>query len=672
MSKDTFQYILRYTIAPGVCEDARIDELVDYCVENGIDDLMLVTCGEHLNTGHISPEEWEKVWLPLFEKVKARLVPHGVTVSLNPWTTTLHCDRGRSRKTGQDFGRMVDPNGREASAVACPADEGFLDYVADMYRRYAEAGPEMLWLEDDMRLHNHAPLEWGGCFCDYHMHLFSEAIGHPVTREEFVAAIVAEGEPHPYRQVWLDTGRETICRIAERIGEAVFAVDPDIQLGLMCSMPAVHAAEGRDWARMVRALTGNKPPLVRPHLPSYNEESSYLYSKTFTTISRQTAALVPEDIPLTPELENCPWTRFTKSVAFTDFQIRSAALLPSAGITMNVYDMMGNGTMYPRELGDALKKARPFLDAVRRLDLKRDTARGVTVPVFERSAYSLHTRAPQGMPALYPRDSLFAPLLSAFSISNHLLGNALPQSGVAALSGQSVRGYSDAELDRLFAENRVILDGEAVLALADRGRLELIGAVSAAVADIPEIDRSMEEFLVPVAGRDRMRLGIMDDAGDLVCVEYAADTDKTVLAAAIGPNGERSMDTVTQVGENILVLPWAGYPDDFAQRCSDVLMEVLHRFLGGAVIHTKHPHLHLYEYTAADGGRVLALVNFSGDTYDEVTLYSTDAAALAAGTLITDGCAEGMPAPAKLLAPDCVVLRHAVPRLGVQLLKWKK
>ncbi|MBQ3132728.1 MAG: hypothetical protein IJC17_00435 [Clostridia bacterium] len=670
MNDRTFQYMLRYTIAPGVCEDERIEEMVAYCVKNGIDDVMLVTCGEHLNTGHITPEEWETIWLPLFEKVKAKLQPHGITASINPWTTTLHCDRGRFRKEGQNFRHMVDPTGREATAVACPADEDFLDYVADMYRRYAEANPHTLWLEDDMRLHNHAPLTWGGCFCDYHMRLFSEALGRTVTREEFIEAAVAEGEPSPCRQVWLDSAREAICRIAERIGEAVFAVNPDIQLGLMCSAPAVHAAEGRDWARMMKALTGNKCPLVRPHLPSYSEESTNFYSELFTTISRQTAALVPANVEIRPELENCPWTRFYKSRRFTDFQIKSAALLPSTGITMNIYDMMGNGMPYPEQFGGMLREARPFLDAVCRLDLKPDESRGVTVPIFEKSAYTLHTHAPQGMPALYPRDSLFSPLLSAFSISNHMLADKLPSSGVVAFSGQSIRGYNDAELDCLFAENRVIVDGEAVLALADRGRLDLIGAVSATVAELPEGDRAMEECLVPILGRDRMRMGIMDDAGDLLRIEYARETAHKTLAVAVKPDGTPVLDTITQVGEKVLILPWAHYPHDFAQRRSDVLLEILQGFIGGDVVYTKEPHLHLYEYTTGDGDHVLALVNLSGDDYEDVTFYTADAAAIANATLITPEAPNGVPAPIETIAPDRFVLHRRIDRLAVELLKW--
>ena len=48
---------------------------------------------------------------------------------------------------------------------------------------YATVKPNMVWVEDDFRFHNHAPLEWGGCFCDLHIAEFSKRAGRELSRE---------------------------------------------------------------------------------------------------------------------------------------------------------------------------------------------------------------------------------------------------------------------------------------------------------------------------------------------------------------------------------------------------------------------------------------------------------------------------------------------------------
>ena len=51
----------------------------------------------------------------------------------------------------------------------CNMDEAWQDYFVKLYARYAAFRPNILWVEDDFRLHNHDPLLWGGCFCPAHM-----------------------------------------------------------------------------------------------------------------------------------------------------------------------------------------------------------------------------------------------------------------------------------------------------------------------------------------------------------------------------------------------------------------------------------------------------------------------------------------------------------------------
>ncbi len=672
--------MLRFTIDPGCMVKERIEELVDFCKSAKVSDVMLITCAEELNTGHVTKEEFVSTWAKVFENAKEALEAVGVTASLNPWATTLHCDRGRTLAKSQNFRTMCDRYGKSASAVACPSDENYLDYIAEMYAEYARLSPDTLWIEDDMRLHNHSPLDWGGCFCEHHMKVFSEKIGHTVTREEFASAVCAEGEVHPWRKIWLDVARETICNLIERISDAVFKVNPNVRLGLMTSMPYVHCAEGRDWDRIIGALTGNRRPLVRVHLPAYKEPTSQDYGMNYTANSRLTAAYV-NGADFAPELENYPYSFFTKSASFTDFQVKTAALLPSSAITLNIFDMMGSGVDQTEGYDEILRQAKPFLDSVSRLGLAVDTTRGVAVPTSPTASYRLHSTDGSSFTGLYPREYIAASLLSAFAISNHYSVDKVPSVDTVMCTGQALRNFDDSQLEEIFAKKRLILDGESLLVLADRQKLHLAGIKDVKVADIPVGNCAYEEFDVKIGGRDRVRMsaqdssvdslsstGYSDSAGGILAVEYNESSSRRVICHLCSPRGEKMLDTVSTVDGRILILPYVNYPVDFGRRRCRPLMEVLTGFVGTGATSAMTPYLNVFEYTSA-GRRVIALVNTSGDPIRGVKLTTEHAEDFREAEVISDHAPEKEAGKVTVAGENLLNLDLTLDRLDVVLIK---
>ena len=205
-----FKYLLRFTLAPGVEEDARLEALLRFSEKAKIDNVMFFIRGEELSCGHTPLSEVDR-WLETIQRAGEKLADIGVTFSVNPWETVLHADEGGSLDPTQNFTRMVDRNGRQARQVACPSDPAFREYVLEKYRRIASIHPDRIWLDDDCRLRNHKPLEWGGgCFCDRHMNIISERVGKKVTREEFCGAVTAFGDVHPYRKIPIPSSASTI------------------------------------------------------------------------------------------------------------------------------------------------------------------------------------------------------------------------------------------------------------------------------------------------------------------------------------------------------------------------------------------------------------------------------------------------------------------------------
>ena len=261
---DAFRYCFRFCCDPGFNDKLEIPKLLAYCEEARVDDVMVFVNVEELNTGHMDRAELA-IWLDLLRRIQPLLRERGITLSVNHWHSLMHADLGKRFRADQPFRAMVDPNGNAAELCVCPLDESWRAYIADVYAAYAALSPDTVWVEDDFRYHNHDPLHWGGCFCEEHMRRFSARAGEPLTREAFVAGLLSPGDPSPYRQIWLDECRAGLEGAAGAIEQAVHTVDPAVKIGLMSSVPYVHAAEGRNWKALLNTFAGARHhPLRQP------------------------------------------------------------------------------------------------------------------------------------------------------------------------------------------------------------------------------------------------------------------------------------------------------------------------------------------------------------------------------------------------------------------------
>lgn len=377
----------------------------------------------------------------MMRKISALLAEKGVTMSVNQWHSVMHADPGKTLRPEQNFRPMVDVEGNEAKLCVCPLCGEWQKYIARLYARYAELEPSILWVEGDFRLHNHEPLAWGGCFCDEHMKLYSARAGKPLTREEFLAGVLRPGEPHPYRKIWLDVSCETMLSAAGTIGQAVRAASKQAKVGLMSSAPHIHAAEGCDWHALLHTLAAGRPPVDRVHLPGYQENSPSNYLHGFNMVSMLTRAMLPSETGVYPELENFPFSLFSKSRRFTRFQLLSALPLDLAGITIDLYDLNGNGIVWEDGYQQMLHRTKSYLNALTRRGVFREERLGVRVLYSPCSSYTLHTREGSSMEELYPQEAFFAGLLPAMGVPYAYTGSTELTGQIVAASGQVLRNW---------------------------------------------------------------------------------------------------------------------------------------------------------------------------------------------------------------------------------------
>lgn len=627
MYKDAFCYTFRFCCDPGFNDRTESKSLLRFVEEACIDDVAVFANVEEINTGHMDQAE-QQVYLDLMQALQPPLAEKGITLSVNHWHSIMHADLGKQLRDDQPFRRMVDVDGNAAALCVCPMDEAWIAYIAQMYARYAVLHPGVLWIEDDFRYHNHEPLHWGGCFCEAHMKLYSARAGKKLSREEFIAGVLQPGEPHPYRRIWLDTCNEVLCETASRIAQAVHAVAPETKMGLMSSVPHVHCAEGRDWHQLLYAMSGKNPPVDRVHLPGYTEGAAWNYLQNFNMVSMACRALLPCETLVYPELENYPYSRFAKSRKFTRFQLLAGLPLNMAGITIDLYDLNGNGIVWEEGYQKTLQDTKPYLNKLTALGVFHGAQKGVCVLLNAQASYFLHTSAGKNMEELYPQEVFFGGLLPAMGVPYRYCTDPAVSGETVAISGQYLRSLAPGQIRTLFQNNFVLLSGDAADVLVQRGLGGLAGIESVQWHRQNEGDYAYEQVVngraycgIPVA-----RASAVISCSDVLEVRYAAQANVETYTAFYDSFRKRAFSGQTVVNERVMVYPFGHFsqPLEIPQMLLNsvrqaILQEILQPVLAGLPMVEKSPYLEPY-CTVHEGKLCLYLVNGSTDDVSEVRL----------------------------------------------------
>ena len=358
-TKRAARYALRRTLPPW-CFDECLAELLDFCQEASIDEIILKVDVEEFSHG-IPTVEWLMAYMPKMKKVRDELKKIEVAFSINPWITVGHLDRGRDlRRIFPDFDWMVGHRGETCKAVACPLSEGWREHTKKLWQMYASLKPNVIWVEDDIRTFNHTPIDFG-CFCEKHLEIFSKRAGEKVSREKLVEAILKPGKPHPWRALWLDLLRDVILDTCSMLAKTVHEVSPKTFLGLMSSGPAIHCAEGRDWNKLAEVLGDGKPIYSRPTLWNYNEGALTGLYDSARQIKR-TRYVLPKGTIEQTEVENIPFTAFAKSSSFTALQILLSVAHGCDGATLNLFDHMGTTMTLDPDIVEMLSSHRKLVE----------------------------------------------------------------------------------------------------------------------------------------------------------------------------------------------------------------------------------------------------------------------------------------------------------------------
>lgn len=618
MSKK-FLHCLRIQFYPNHFEDERIAEVADFCVKYGFDNVMLFINAEEYNVGHMTIEQAQP-WIATMKKAKAALTEKGITVSLNPWIEIGHLDRCRSLQDGQNFTTQVDYDGNQCQMVACPLCENWKKYFLEFYTYIIkELNPDTVWIEDDFRLHNHGDLHFGGCFCDLHMQRYNQLLGTNYTREQFTDRLFRKNPDKRVKKAWLNVNRECMVSLAEDIGRAVARLHLGTKVGLMSSRHEKHALEGRDWHRIHKGFAQVGPIIDRLHLPCYNEISAKEYYLAFNQLPFHCRALLPEQTIVYPELENGSFSTFTKDARFLRFQLESAIPLCIDGMTYDIYDFVGNGIVDNFRYGEVVKEITPYLDGVTNLNLRYNQLDGVILPIDEKTVYKRDVEV-KSFDDLSPDEAYFNAYITSLGINCKVSTQKTFYNKVVVLGGGNAYNFTAKQLQNLFDNNYVVLDGGAVRILIDRGLGYLFGA-SGYKTCVGEHDvHSYEQVAdgIVINGKRGYRATAFGKAGDYVSITY---NDEQYAQSFVSDYLGNKVGIGAYNNGRCFVIPYV-VNNVYFEQYHDLRTTLLKRFLRGTqsqLVYTNHAGVYAYLYNQPKR-KVLIVVNSTEEDFSQTTL----------------------------------------------------
>lgn len=406
---------------------------------------------EHGRTAAILKETAEK-----FRKIGVRVslqlsnsIGHGQYMAARDCTGLVY--------EGSPVEHMLDADGTVAGYCFCWRGENFRKYVLEEIRMYAEAvRPHTLWVDDDLRATNHAPVRHG-CFCDACVKAFGDRYGVTLTREEMVRLI---HEDLTWRERHIAFLRESLYDFTYAMGEVLHEYSPDSAMGYQYCANGGYTGFGYDFIFDAMLKSTGKVPASRPGGGAYDDHDPVGFLDKAELISYQNYMLPEYVKEMRPEIESLPDIVYGKSIGGTCFEtsyyMASGNNAMSYAILMNDYESM---EWHGQMLG-AFAKHRPYWEKL--CDMNRRTHQTGAKLALTHEGYR------------YMEGGSFDYSSEFFRFGMGLRCDGIPVAMTRAdcdvylLSDNNARRMSDAEIRDLLTRP-VLTDGAAVRILCGRG-----------------------------------------------------------------------------------------------------------------------------------------------------------------------------------------------------------
>lgn len=394
-----------------------------------------------------------------------RLRSTGLSGGINHLPTIGHHCEDLDAGLGDRYTYMTNIHGEVCRGCYCMRDEKFLEeYVIPSYILIAQAKPDFIWIDDDIR-YGHMPIG-NGCFCDHCIEAFNRRVGGNYTRQTLRQAL--NRQDMALRKAWLDHNSEAIIHLFRRIAQTVRSIDESITLGFMTGE---RYFEGYQFAAYADALSddGKYEIMWRPGGGVYTDHNNEELLEKQAQIGRQNAYL-PEYVTVNQsEIENFPYQLLKKTPKSTAIEAAISMTVGCNGAAFNIL---------PSETGESLDNVIPHLRAIDRLK-----------EFYQKTQTLLTGLTPEGIHTGWTIDSqaavpegefchLHGGMFSAYN--RELFSFGLPEcyrmdkARVVTLTGTAAAVMEDSEIAKLLSGG-VYMDAPALDYLDKRGFGERLG-----------------------------------------------------------------------------------------------------------------------------------------------------------------------------------------------------
>ena len=372
------KHILRIYI-PIEKQEERLSDIINYCQRTGCREVLLFTSSSPTMPSFIPISEIENYSNHMIKWAKY-LRLKGIEVSVNVVQTLGHVSFPKNLSKEFPFQRKVYIDGTESNTSACPLDKNLQKYLVTAYQLYARVKPRILFVDDDFRF-----ICGGmGCFCPLHLKALEKRLGKRITLEELRKSIFSSSfPPNPVKEQFHQVLKESLVNLAKIIGNAVRKVSPETRVGYMSSF-VPHSLWGCDINEVTKTLAGDRKPLYRPQMPMYREIELKRLPRCFAQpmLARN---LLDKNVEIYPEIENSYYTVFSKSARMTFLQMAICILNGLDNLALNLFDMFGTPFSEGEEFIEMLSKKKKFFNTLKKLIPTGTCSEGIAIPLTKDS-----------------------------------------------------------------------------------------------------------------------------------------------------------------------------------------------------------------------------------------------------------------------------------------------
>jgi hypothetical protein len=299
----------------------------------------------------------------------------GYKTGINILATIGHHNENLDNSLKGDYTYMTNIDGEVCHGSFCPNDENMREYIRNIYQITAQANPDYIWIDDDVRF-SHMPIGLS-CFCDNCLNIFEKETGTRYTRESLKIAM-NEGpvkDKLKLRETWLQHNRNTISRLFSLIEKTVHEVNPAITIGFMTGDRFFEGYDFDNWANIL-AGPNHAPVMWRPGGGYYNDNNTNELVGKSHDIGRQVSMLPEEVVSIQSEIENFPYQRLKKAANIVVLEACSHMAAGCTGAAFNVLSFYDEPLDEYEPLVARLQEARPFFDLMAK-SLGRSAITGV-------------------------------------------------------------------------------------------------------------------------------------------------------------------------------------------------------------------------------------------------------------------------------------------------------